>query len=340
METRNLFDPPWDQPAWKAEVVSWIKFQLSKLDLNSVSQPETVHARPWSTVLKITTNHGNLFFKAGGPTQKFEPALLGVLNEHWGQHTLPLLGADLTKGWSLLPDGGPTLRQELKGKPDFEAWREILQQYAEMQITAVQWRTELKNARVPERFSEFLMHTYTEILNDPELTLVGDGEDFLTAEQHKRLIALASTVAEMFQELDSFQIPLSLEHGDLHDANVFAHPDYKIYDWGDASIAHPFFTLLLPIRRMADKLAISEYADHPELAGLVDTYLKPWERFADKARLLEAWNLAHHLAKFARTINWFRVVKSLPPALATGYQSSVTGWLLEFLDHPTDRFAS
>jgi len=331
----ELFDPPWDQPEWQAKVATWIQTELIRLGLRSISQPETVHSRPWSTVLKIATDAGNLFFKAGGPTQQFEPGLLGVLNARRGRHTLPLLAADPDRGWSLLPDGGLTLRQLIQGKPDFAAWSEILRQYAELQIEALQWRTVFKSAGVPERSSEYLIHAYTEILGDREIILIAKSEGFLNPEQYQRLTDLTPVIAEMFNELDSYQIPISLEHGDLHDANIFVQEDgYKIFDWGDASITHPFFTLLLPVRHMADKLGISEYDDRPELTSLVDAYLQPWEKFATKQRLLKAWKLAHHLAKFARTINWYRVVKSTVPNLVIDHQASISGWFLEFLSHP------
>ena len=89
---------------------------------------------------------------------------------------------------------------------------------------------------------------------------------------------------------------------------------------------------------MAEKLGVSEYDQHPESTSLVDAYLQPWEKFATKQRLLEAWTLAHHLAKFTRTINWYRVVKLTVPNLVIEHQASISGWFLEFLNHPTERF--
>ncbi len=335
------FDPPWEHSEWRTEATNWIRWGVSNLGYAMVEQPETVHARPWSTVMKVRTDHGNLFFKAGGPTQHFEPGLLSLLNEVRKQQTLPLLAADLGKGWSLLAEGGITLRQKLQGKPDFTAWREILRQYAELQIEMSRWGDNMKKAGVPSRSTEDLFRAYEQILNDKEISLVGDGEDFLTPDQYQKLIRWAPIVREMLEELEGFQIPLSLEHGDLHDANIFAQEDrYKIFDWGDASITHPFFSLLLPIRHLADKLGVSEYDQHEELSSLVDAYLQPWEKFAPKQRLLEAWKLAHHLAKFVRTINWYQLVKLTAPNLVTEYHASVSGWFLEFINHPTERFAA
>jgi hypothetical protein len=286
-------------------------------------------------VLQVPTDQGNLYFKAGGPTQHFEPALLQLLSRHWPQETLPVLAVDAEKGWSLQPDGGQTLRQFVQGKADFGIWREILQEYAKLQMAAAQWQSEIRACGVQVRGVDYLSKAYAEILTDPNLTIIGEGEDYLTPDQYQQLLALTPRVHELFAELDSFKIPLSIEHGDLHDANIFLHDDrFYYFDWGDASLTHPFFTLLIPLRHMADKLGVSEYADHADLISLRDSYLGPWEQIISRDQLARIWQLAHYLAKFVRTINWYRVVKVTVPNLGSQYQTSVAGWFLEFLNHP------
>ena len=54
---------------------------------------------------------------------------------------------------------------------------------------------------------------------------------------------------------------------------------------------------------------------------------------------VQAWALARHLAKFVRTINWYRVVKLTSPGLVGDYHASVSGWFKEFLTHPTQRYS-
>jgi hypothetical protein len=334
------FQPPWDNVDWQSEVFDWIRAEVRKLGYSPTGEPKSIHARPWSTVLQVPTDHGNLYFKAGGPTQHFEPTLLQLLSSRWPQQTLPVLAVDTERGWSLQPDGGQTLRQRVQGKADFRIWRELLGEYAKLQIAATQWQSEIKACGVPVHGIDTLIKTYTEILTDLDLTIIGEGEDYLTPDQYQQLLTLAPKVHELFAELDSYKIPLSIEHGDLHDANIFVLDDrYYLFDWGDAALTHPFFTLLIPIRNLADKLGVSEYADHADLIELRDSYLKPWEQLVSKNRLARIWQLAHYLAKFVRTINWYRVVKVTPPNLGRQYQTSVSGWFLEFLNHPFDRLS-
>ena len=331
----HRFQPPWDNPDWQSEVSGWIRTEIEKLGYSPTGEPQSIHTRPWSAVLQVPTDHGNLFFKAGGPTQHFEPALLQLLTDRWPQQTLPVLAVDIEKGWSLQPDGGQTLRQRVQGKADFQIWRQLLRDYAKLQIAAAKWESEIEACAVPVRGTDTLVTAYTEILTDPELTMIGDGEDYLTSDQHQQLLALTPKVQKLFTELDNYKIPLSIDHGDLHDANIFVRGErYYFFDWGDASLTHPFFTLLIPIRHLADELGVSEYANHPDLISLRDAYLEPWEQLVSKDQLLRSWPLAHYLAKFVRTINWYRVVKSTEPGLGSQYQTSVAGWFLEFLNHP------
>lgn len=332
------FKPPWRDLQWRADVEAWIHQAASAHGIRVAGAIESIHERAWSTMLRMPTTNGAIFFKAGGPTQSFEPELLGFLVAHFGQDTLPLIASDPARGWSLLPDGGTTLRQATSDRADLSAWQIILHRYAQMQIEIVRLQAQLRSTGVPELPSSSLIGYLHKILGDDSLKLIGNDEDHLTANELHCLQDLTPRVTEMFAELDSFGIPLSLEHGDLHDANIFFREGfYRVYDWGDAAYTHPFFTLLIPIRHLADKLSVSEYDPHRKLLAIRDAYLEPWQSGFARDKLLAVWQLAHHLAKFARTINWYRVATQIKTG-ETDYSTSVAGWLKEFLAHPTTRF--
>lgn len=294
--------------------------------MGAIEQP---HVRIWSTVLKVPTERGNVFFKAGGVTQHFEPALLAMLAERRPADTLVPLATDAGRGWSLLPDGGPTMRQALQGQVGLDEWTKLLSSYAKLQIAASEW-ADLPATGLPVRPLESLAETFAEILDDKDLTHVRDQEDFLTQAQFDRLMGMRGEFSEMAAELAGSGIPQSLEHGDLHDANVFANG--LIYDWGDSSLSFPFFTLIIPIRQMATKLEVSQYADHPALLQLRDAYLGEWKEFAPQEKLVRTWKTAFRLGKFVRAIGWYDVVKKSETG-GEEYEDSVTGWLLEGLLH-------
>jgi len=333
------FDPPWERPEWRAEALAWIEEQLAERGLSIMGAVEQPHIRPWSTVMKLPTERGYFYFKAGGPTQAFEPGLLRLLNERRPNDVLPLLAGDESRGWSLLPEGGVILRSDSGDKPNIEAWKMILLDYASLQIATTEWKESLLHGGVPDRPVSSLHNLYNAILDDEEIILVNDDEDGLTEKELSTLKAGTTIVADMLAELDDFGIPDALEHGDLHDANVFAmNGRYKIFDWGDASLTHPFFTLLIPLRFTADRLGVSEYDHAGPLIEMRDAYLRSWLDFSSFENLLDAWDLAHHLAKFVRAKGWYNVVKQTAPHWVVEWHSSVSGWLKEFLNHPTKRF--
>jgi hypothetical protein len=293
----------------------------------AIEQP---HKRIWSTVLKIQTEQGFVFFKAGSVAQDFEPALLNLLVVKSPHDVLKPLATEPPRGWTLLPDGGPTLRQRLEGKLGLEEWIELLGRYAKLQVTSSEWQTELTATGIPVRPLSDLPAEFEKILRDGTLNLIREGEDFLTPAQFEQLTQMGAEFEGMAAELAASGIPQALEHGDLHDGNVFANR--MIYDWGDASLTFPFFTLIIVIRHAARLLEISEYADHPALHQLRDAYLREWGAFASFDKLVKTWQTAFRLGKFVRAIGWYEVVKKLPFG-GDEYQSSVSGWLLEGLLH-------
>jgi hypothetical protein len=93
-----------------------------------------VHIRPWSTVIKVPTVTGDVWFKANGGATRYEPRLMVALSRWTTGRVLTPLAIDAARGWSLLPDGGPTLRS---AGADLAEWTEMLGQYGELQRETV-----------------------------------------------------------------------------------------------------------------------------------------------------------------------------------------------------------
>jgi hypothetical protein len=70
--------------------------------------------------------------------------------------------------------------------------------------------------------------------------------------QYAALRALRPALAQWCERLAASPVPPSLDHSDLHDYQVFvADGRYAFFDWGDASIGHPFTSLLVILRAAA-----------------------------------------------------------------------------------------
>ena len=57
----------WEDPAFLAEAVSWVDEKLAGLGLARTGDVEQPHVRSWSTVLRVPTAAGPVWFKANAP---------------------------------------------------------------------------------------------------------------------------------------------------------------------------------------------------------------------------------------------------------------------------------
>ncbi|MCP4168412.1 MAG: phosphotransferase [Chloroflexi bacterium] len=319
----------WMQADWLETVTAWIQAELRRQGIAQRRPIEQSHIRPWSTVLRVPAQEGDLFFKATDATLAHEPALTLSLSR-WYPDTMPeLLAADVPRRWLLMRDGGVPLRGIIKEDRDFGHWHSVLRTYAELQIDLCDRLDELLTLGVLDRRLSQLPSLYAQLLDNTEALLI-DQQDGLSSADHRRLLALVPRYTEMCEELAAYGLPETLDHGDFHDANIFVRDGhYRFFDWGDSCVAHPFFTILVVLRIVPYVLELEE--DHPELARLRDTYLEPWTRFGTRQQLLEAFELAQRIAMVNRALTWHRSVANLEGALKDEYADAVPGWLLEFL---------
>ena len=128
-----------------------------------------------------------------------------------------------------------------------------------------------------------------------EAALLGLGEHALSMEEVSRLRELRPSLESACEELADGDISLALEHGDLWSSNVCVSDDQvQFIDWTDASISHPFFSLM-PFLESA-KWDV-EPASVPALqARVIDAYLERWTAYSAPARLRSALALARPLA--------------------------------------------
>jgi hypothetical protein len=64
-------------------------------------------------------------------------------------------------------------------------------------------------------------------------------------------------------------------------------------DWGDSSIAHPFFSLRTVFVSIEYSFDLAE--DDPRFAALAQSYLQPWTAMQTAANLTAAFQLARRL---------------------------------------------
>jgi Phosphotransferase enzyme family len=273
----------------RAAAESWIRAHVVP-----VGAIETEHERPWATVLRVPLADGSAWFKACAPVQAFEPLLAAKLYVQWPDRVGEVLGYDAEQSWLLLADAGAPIG--VYGNPP-DAWLVALPRYAELQRGEV--------ARTPEHLSHHV----------PDLrvaTLPARYEDLLQhdlpidSDEIEQLRTFAPRFAELCGELAAHGIPETVQHDDLHAANVYAQGErLRILDWGDASISHPFMSLVVTFRFLEETNRLPP--TDPWFARLRDAYLEPWGR-----GLADAFALAIRVGTFAHAFAWARQRDALP----------------------------
>jgi len=255
---------------------------------------ETTHDRPWATVMRVPVAGGFTWFKACAQVQAFEPRLTAELYTRWPDRVTEVLAVDETRRWLLLRDAGVAVG-ELGNPP--EAWLEALPSYAEMQ------KGEMANALdhighgVPDLRMAALPAGYERLLAS-QVPLARD--------EIKRLRDNAPRFIELCAALAEVGIQESVQHDDLHMANLYSdRGKLRVLDWGDSSIAHPFFSLVVTFRFLEEVNHLAP--DDPWFRRLRDAYLEPWG-----SGLEESFELAIRVGWFAHAIAWTRQRDALP----------------------------
>ena len=321
---------PWTQSGWLAQASTWIHAELGRQGVAVSGRIEQPHVRPWSTVLRVPTSTGVVYFKATMPALAHEPALTQAL-WRWRPDCMPeVLAVDLERGWLLMRDAGAMLRNHFQSKQDIQHWRQVLPLYAEVQIEMAGRLDKLLVLGTLDRRLTMLPVQFEQVLAVTK-TLRLDLPDSLTTAEYGRLLALAPRFAAMCQELAGYDIPETLHHDDFHDGNVFVcNGRYIFSDWGESCVAHPFFTLTVALRSIAWRFEIEENA--PELVQLRDIYLEPWLRYESQPNLLAAAALAQRIGMVCRALTWYRVISQPEQPVKAEHAEAVPGWLQEFLN--------
>lgn len=250
------------------------------------SRGELAHDRPWSRAVVHDVRHADshtegaggsrnagerVWFKANGIGTRHEPQLLSALASLVPDLVPEVLAVNAERAWSLTRDAGPTWRAAIPVTDRWPLWEDLLQRYAAAQLTLASDRTELLATGTPERSPATLPRQAADLI--AELTLLesdsgahpdahpdahADSGGLSTADS-EALTARLTAYGHWCRDLDASGIPSTIQHDDLHSNNVCSSGSAtdrttagpakasRIIDWGDASIGHPFGTLLLAI---------------------------------------------------------------------------------------------
>ena len=289
-------DLKWTDPEWLAETHDWVIESLERLDLTLMGPIEQPHVRPWATVLRAPGSDGIVWCKGMVAPVAHEPVAISILARAAPDRVPRLLAADRTRQLMLTADGGTRLRDLNAPRHNPKRWMEMLRTYARLQRAAEGAAAELVGAGVPDRRLAVLPALVAELVEG----LRPAGVD-----------GLVPRLTEACAELAALGIPETIEHSDLHDAQVFAGPDGdRFFDWGDASVAHPFLSLTVALRVLASTVGVPDESRTVDSA--VDAYLERWSSLAPLADLRRGAALGRALGGASRALTWHAIAVAAP----------------------------
>lgn len=285
------------QPEWLAEATAWIR---ARVDVTGeIAQP---HVRWWSTVLRVPTTDGDVFFKAVAPVHRFEAALTARLAELQPGRVTEVVDVDAERGWFLMRDAGTRLRELIETRDDLGHWERVLPEYARLQLEVAPHAEEFLALGVPDERLVVLPELFRELL--------AKRPHGLTDEEHRQALAAVPRFEEMCRALAEDGLSETIQHDDLHDGQVFVRDgQYVVFDWGDSCVSHPFLSLTVTLRSIAWRLDLEPGG--PELRRLRDIYLEPFGRGPEIA------DLAYRVGTVARGLAWDRMVSAREPGFVT-----------------------
>lgn len=318
----------WETPGWRRRVTRWIDAALSENDLQRTGPFEAVHMRPWSLVLPATTTGGRVYFKATSSGLRYEAALVQLLSEMFPCNLPELLAVDQGQGWFLSKDGGEKLRFALQaGTPAL--WEDVLDDYAKIQLVMIDRVDQLLALGMPDRRPQALPELFHQVLEEPQMLCVGHPEGLTASELHA-LDAFAPRLQVLCDRLAAFHLPASLDHGDMHDGNIFVGGKRpRFVDWGDAAVAHPFFSLQINIVNPENPYVLEQGS--PWFERLRDRYLERWAVYGSPASLQAAFRLSRLISPFISVLRWRQALSALPADEPNPYPWGIASLLRELL---------
>jgi hypothetical protein len=277
----------WEDPAFLGEAVAWVDSQLSTLGLTRTGEVTQPHVRSWSTVLRVPTSSGPVWFKANAAEFLHEVLVVDRVSDRVPARVPPLLGRDLDRGWMLMGDAGERLREVVVEEQSLDRWHDVLEGAADVASALEPDVDDLLVAGVPDHRLDSLTDRYAELV------------DRLDVEP--RFVSATAYVRELVDELAAYAVTETLQHDDLHDGQVFVKDGRNlIMDWGDAVVSHPFFTLSVTLEGGV-AWGLDDVEDSEDIDPYVESYLR---RYApNRPELRDAVPAALRLGWVCRALN-------------------------------------
>ncbi|MBM6619542.1 phosphotransferase [Bacillus suaedaesalsae] len=287
----------WFQEDYYAKTYYWIQTELEKKGYVLTGEIEQVKATDFSLVQLIPTNKGNVYFKAVSQSAQYEPELSQYLDEAHPGKTTSILSIHSQNAWLLMNDiGGMPLRSV----KDQEILEKAICDFAKFQIAEINNVPKLVELGVPKRDLALLKEQIASHLESMCDTGLG-------AEDKEKVMSCKQELMDMCDELAHILPLQSIDHGDLHSANIQVVAGKNVFlDWGDAIVTHPFFSTRVFWNSLYELTENDTDEEWQELVAYFrPIYLDAWSSFAPKETLERALGISDQLGCIQRALSYY-----------------------------------
>ena len=309
------------------DALGWVSGQLDQRGIPPVAGLTPVREMAWSLVAKVEHQQGVWFFKCLPTYFSHELAVTECLSTLAPNHVARFIAADHERRFLLVEDAGPMFREVFEHNLDPTMWLTILKKYAHLQISFMQsdWKTKLG---VPNR----------NLFNLP--AIIGDDIEKYCQfnsdnESEQCRVDDIKTIRDAFENWNLLVLPLyqygigdTINHGDMHDGNLAFRNRPVIFDWGDASLTHPFMSLRSVLSNISRRFNIDENSEQME--PFIRAYLLPWTSFADYDHLRDMLESAKKVWSLVTFLSWRHALQNQNDPQARSYNYALPAVLRTF----------
>jgi Phosphotransferase enzyme family len=290
--------------AAESDCIAWGEQHLRDTGVAGSFVTTMVKRRAWSTVWTLESASGRFYLKEAAPGFDVEAPLLEILCSWRPASIVEIVATDATHGWMLTRNAGRMLHDVMFDDPEAGRahFRAILMAYARLQVDCLRRDAPPFADVLEDRRPAAIARLFAAVVSDDALLRAGGAtsDDLIQRGRWLR------RVDQLCGDLAALDLPLTLEHGDLHTSNIMIAADgrARIADWGDACWATPFHGLALCLDDVAGRHKMAR--DDPWFAQLVEDYFDIWWRGGTSGEFYQALELVRALAPVSGVLRWSR----------------------------------
>lgn len=278
-------------------------------------------------MFRIPLRSGTAWFKVANPGQAFEGELLAALSRVASGRVIEPWAVEPVEGWTLLPDGGPTLDWESE-----DDWLglitdvALLHRHCQGHVAELAMLPSYEAAAAADRAE----HLLAELARLPS-----QHAQHLNPDQARSCLRSLPRLRDQLAVLDDTGPASTLQPNDAQPGNAVRatarDQPRRLFDLGDAVWSHPWAVLHASGRGIAAGIRLTDpWPQEPATRRLVDAYAEHWPEISssDRRTVLRA---AERLGALHRAESWRRLLAETDTDMLVAPAPRIATWLIQAL---------